>query len=34
MTQVFGHDAAARALYESPGYATTNITMFKDVSSR
>ena len=31
---VFGHNAAARALYESLGYATTNVTMFKDVSSR
>ncbi len=26
---VFGHNGAARALYESLGYAATNITMFK-----
>ncbi len=26
---VFGHNAAARALYESLGYAAVNITMFK-----
>ena len=28
---VFGHNTGARALYESLGYATTNITMFKPV---
>ena len=29
---VFGHNAAARALYEGLGYAATNITMFKPLS--
>jgi ribosomal protein S18 acetylase RimI-like enzyme len=30
---VFGHNDAARALYESLGYAPTNITMFKRVDT-
>lgn len=29
---VFGHNASARALYESLGYRTTNITMFKPLA--
>ena len=29
---VFGHNAAARALYESLGYAPTNIMMFKSIT--
>ena len=29
---VFGHNSAARALYERMGYSTTNIHMFKPVS--
>lgn len=29
---VFGHNAAAQALYQSLGYHTTNVTMFKPVS--
>jgi ribosomal protein S18 acetylase RimI-like enzyme len=28
---VFGHNTGARALYESLGYETTNITMFKPI---
>lgn len=28
---VFGHNTGARALYESLGYVTTNITMYKPV---
>ncbi len=31
---VFGHNAAARALYASLGYAETNVVMSKDLSPR
>ena len=31
---VFGHNQAARALYEKLGYAPTNINMFKSIAPR